>query len=76
MTISKVNRFTFDKHSVILFSALVLAGAGGAANAASTSNALLLEANAETPIVNTQRQQEAENDTDMEVLTAAKSAKK
>lgn len=39
MTSNKVNRFTFDKHSVVLFSALVLAGASSAASNAPRTGA-------------------------------------
>lgn len=38
MANGKVNRFTFDKHSVVLFSALVLAGASSAATGSSRLN--------------------------------------
>lgn len=51
MTSNKVNRFTFDKHSVVLFSALVLAGASSAGtNAARTGAA---QANLSAPVAQT-----------------------
>lgn len=52
MTSNKVNRFTFDKHSVVLFSALVLAGASSAGtNAART--AAVAQASLSAPVAQT-----------------------
>ncbi|RMX04292.1 hypothetical protein D8I35_16035 [Corticibacter populi] len=48
MSKSKVNRLTFDAHSVLLFSALVLAGPASASNNAAQragSNAATLSSN-------------------------------
>lgn len=71
MSFPKVNRFTFDKHSVVLFSAFVLAGAGAATHLASRSSGLQLAAKAEATELRTESRQDAESDVRTQVLRAS-----
>ena len=68
MSFPKVNRLTFDKHSVVLFSAFVLAGA--ATHISSRNNGLQLASNADTSELRTESRQEAESDVRTQVLVA------